>query len=429
MWFLDQVVGSKEESQEHTPEVTSGNVEVASTNLKLSSGEKGKSAAPVVPRANDEENRAGLGFDVKHLLECTIFARNESGVSEVEASEDLSRSIATADNATKISKTTRMSTRRITSEEEQFAIEVEPAGSGFPRPSFDQIKDNVTVLSSDDESDSKTGTSRPCYFRKRWLFCISASVIVAAICLIAGLALGISRSALKNKNANTVEVSEAAAFNDTTPSTEEAVTSNLTSAPSADITDNSTSSHQDHEENDAAWQEDSTTVTENPIDLPTVTDNSTSSNQDQEDNEATSINDSAEVTDSPTDFPTESPSTSQTVEVTAAGMTAPTEFTCGDDHNLMVVSQCQSDGSESWSSTQVLFCFSRARDGDWYWIRGSDSDYDRWDYTEGESSGTLDFDSIPPGDYLISLVRDSMQPYDVLVTESVTVPDCSTTSA
>jgi hypothetical protein len=410
MWFFAQIAGSQVEPHVQQPhELTSGDKQVVSNRLTSGNSDNStaNSAAPVVvPPVNDEENRADIGFEVNH--------RNVQNYSWIggETTQASTRSVASS-SATM--STHGMSTKSAASEEEQAGVEVVAAGSGYPLSNLVQLSKSTTVPSSDNESDLKTGGG----IRQRWLLCIGASVMVAVIFLSIGLAVGFSRRSFKDTTANTVEVSEAAVVNATTPSTEEAKTNIPTNAPTASVSDNVNSSNKDDEDNVVATtttRDDSAAATDTPTDYPT--DYPTAS---------ISILSTMEDTMSATDYPSSSPSASQTVEVTVSGTTIRTELTCEESHNLMVASTCQSDDSESWSYTQLSYCFSQARDGDWYWIRGSDSDYDRWDYTEGASKGMLDFDSIPPGEYLVSLVRDSMQPYDVLITESVTVPDCSTT--
>ncbi len=93
------------------------------------------------------------------------------------------------------------------------------------------------------------------------------------------------------------------------------------------------------------------------------------------------------------------------------------------NHNLDVSSYCSSSGSISIAA----FCFGSKRDGDWYWIRssaGAATAYDSWDYTE-ETNGQLTINDLKGGDsYIISLVRDSMQPYDEIISHEFTVPQC-----
>jgi hypothetical protein len=456
MWIYEQIVGSKVEPQRHQPEVTPPKKQIKSTTITITSGENDSVTGTEVPLASCEENRASLGFEVYHRLESIVFGHKDA-VSTVSLDQDdiledekashcSTRSAASADDASKASmsssvtlNTQGMSTGSVTSEEGRCAIEVEASGSGFPLSSFEQLKDSAIVLSSVDESDLKTERSGRRCPTKRWLCFIVVSVIVAGICLMVGLAVGVSRNSFKNKNVvhatatSTVEVSEAAAVDAATPSSEEAPSN----VPKEVVSDNSTSTDKDHEGSNAAWIDDSESATDDPTDIPTAS-SSASQTLDvtvadtdvptESPTSSTSASQTIEVTVATADNPTTSPSAPQTVEVTVSGTTVPTELTCGEDHDLIVSSQCQSTGSESWSSTRVSYCFSRARDGDWYWIRDSNSDYDRWDYTDGASEGAMDFDSIPPGEYLVSLVRDSMQPYDVLITESLTVPDCSTTS-
>lgn len=104
------------------------------------------------------------------------------------------------------------------------------------------------------------------------------------------------------------------------------------------------------------------------------------------------------------------------------------------EHNLVVSSSCVESSSNALSTAS--FCFSSKRDGDWYWVRSSSNSntttttetlataYDSWDYTE-ETEGELKFLDLSKGDYTISLVRDSMQPYDEIVSHEFTVPECA----
>lgn len=436
MWFYEQIVASIVEplvSQPQNDGATVGgknkvvSVEQNETFELTSSDEDtstGSSAAPIRPHDTDR------GFQVDHLLESAALDNDDTiskatntkddtpaTAESVEvipmsfpAAYDVSKTsraskasmwsrASTASHVSKLSEASSVaaapspSTGNVSVEEEHGAIEVEAAGSGFPLSSWEDIKESVTVLSSDAsnvESDLKAVKSRRRCLGKRGMLLILALLIVTTACLIAGLAVGLGKNLFQNKSSiqstaaasNAEEQSEGAAVDSTSQATETPVT-NETEAPSTngDATESSTVDT-DHDQNGASW-----------IDDPVAT---------------------------------ASPTSAQTTVVTAAGTTMPTEISCGDDHNLVVVSECQSEGVESWSYTRVLFCFSRTRDGDWYWIRGADSDYDRWDYTEGASEGMLNFESIPPGNYLVSLVRDSMQPYDVLITENLTIPDCST---
>ena len=95
------------------------------------------------------------------------------------------------------------------------------------------------------------------------------------------------------------------------------------------------------------------------------------------------------------------------------------------NHNLDVSSYCS--GGASGSISIASFCFGSKRDGDWYWIRssaGAATAYDSWDYTE-ETNGQLTINDLKGGDsYIISLVRDSMQPYDEIISHEFTVPEC-----
>ena len=135
----------------------------------------------------------------------------------------------------------------------------------------------------------------------------------------------------------------------------------------------------------------------------------------------------------PTSAPSHTPSATVTIESytetttgISSGGTGGVEGSCLD-HNLVVSSSCV-EGSASALSI-ASFCFASKRDGDWYWVRGSDADngttrdYDSWDYTE-EIEGELTLLDLGKGGYLISLVRDSMQPYDEIITHEFLVPEC-----
>jgi hypothetical protein len=98
------------------------------------------------------------------------------------------------------------------------------------------------------------------------------------------------------------------------------------------------------------------------------------------------------------------------------------------DHKLVVSSSCVSGSANALSTAS--FCFASKRDGDWYWVRNSVGalglgglQYDSWDYTE-ETEGELTFLDLSRGNYIVSLVRDSMEPYDEIVSQEFTVPAC-----
>lgn len=92
------------------------------------------------------------------------------------------------------------------------------------------------------------------------------------------------------------------------------------------------------------------------------------------------------------------------------------------NHNLDVSSSCVIGASTSISTAS--FCFASKSDGDWYWIRSSGSDaYDSWDYTD-ETEGGLTIMDLSRGQYIISLVRDSMHPYNEIISHEFTVPQC-----
>ena len=98
------------------------------------------------------------------------------------------------------------------------------------------------------------------------------------------------------------------------------------------------------------------------------------------------------------------------------------------DHALAVSSSC-AVGSAS-SILTASYCFASKHDGDWYWVRsaatnedGTTAVYDSWDYTE-EEEGQLTLLDLTGGSYTISLVRDSMDPYDEIISQTFTIPQC-----
>mmetsp|Transcript_10883 Transcript_10883/g.31621 ORF Transcript_10883/g.31621 Transcript_10883/m.31621 type:complete len:353 (-) Transcript_10883:193-1251(-) len=152
-------------------------------------------------------------------------------------------------------------------------------------------------------------------------------------------------------------------------------------------------------------------------------------------------------TESPTEFPTESPTWSPTSfptlapvtpEPTVAATEQITTLTPGatsgiggfswSDHELSVTSSCV-QGSDIPVS-MAAFRFGSKRDGDWYWVRGVNDinsptrDYDSWDYTE-QTEGQMALSGLNSGNYIMSLVRDSMQPYNEIISFEFTVPDCA----
>lgn len=441
MWFYEQISGNKVvEPQAADESAANKDAAVEQTNTyELTSGDEdsstGSSATPVAqPAAKNKseeefERQPDEGIEVLHYLSTpydhdahskassTISkstTRSKSGSVEEESVKEASssrRSLATADDASQASqKSLSLSTsadmvkssRNISVEEEKGAIEVEAAGVGFALSSWEDIKDGFTVLTangSDDDASSKSTNKkrRSRVLTRKCKMAIIAFAVITALCLVALLAFGVSKNLSKSKKsalvASTLEEEDPASAVD--PSTTQATDEpNVTStfAPPSNATQASPPVRQDDKGEDTpGWWDGQETDTENSTVPPTF---------------------------------------AQTAASTTAGTSMPTDISCGDDHNLLVGSECQSDGVESWTSTRVLFCFSRTRDGDWYWIRSADDgDYDRWDYTEGESEGMVEVESIPAGEYLVSLVRDSMQPYDILLTETVSVPDCSSASA
>jgi len=132
----------------------------------------------------------------------------------------------------------------------------------------------------------------------------------------------------------------------------------------------------------------------------------------------------------PTRAPTLEPSVSgtdgSTSAVTTVVTTDGTSSSNCPDHSIVASSNCAEDSATAFST--VLFCFASKRDGDWYWIRSSDDSddtrgYDSWDYTD-ETEGQLTLLDLGKGNYLVSLVRDSMRPYDIITTHNFTVPEC-----
>ena len=169
-----------------------------------------------------------------------------------------------------------------------------------------------------------------------------------------------------------------------------------------------------------------------------ITDQTTLPQEDNDNNENVSESETTDVetTPPPTPDPTPAPTPQQTVPVTNVSTTAVTSEVTDSpwsnincpDHSLVVSSNCFEDGTTNAFST-VQYCFAAKRDGDWYWIRGTGDDedtnaYDSWDYTD-ETEGYLTLLDLGKGNYEISLVRDSMQPYDVITTHNFTVPECA----
>jgi len=92
------------------------------------------------------------------------------------------------------------------------------------------------------------------------------------------------------------------------------------------------------------------------------------------------------------------------------------------DNYLMVNSQCNNNGGVSVALSLASFCFDTKRDGDWYWVRGG-TGYDSWDYLD-QREGDLALPQLARGVYTISLVRDSMEPYNELISHEFVVPRC-----
>ncbi|KAG7352837.1 hypothetical protein IV203_008885 [Nitzschia inconspicua] len=416
MWFIEQILGSTAEPQESqscvsvdrnkdAPVVERTNPYGGFTLGDDDTSAGGSAVLSHLPsRRENKVNPANGGFKVNQLLCASVLCNDMDSVSKptiyanrltlLDGEQGRSNESATSPEDVFNSSTIprNISERKscnATTEEEDGAIEVQAEDAGLSLSAIDDIKDSTTVLtsnaSSDEETDLKTSKSR----MLRWRLLLIMLLMISAVCVIAVLAVGAANSSRTTEvNASTVPNSigeDPGASSEVTeePNVRE---SNSTSAPTANTTLVSPTVKQEDEDTAGWWSEWS-------------------------------------------DEATMSPTVTQSIAITDEGTTMPIEISCGNDHNLIVASECQSDGVQSWSFTRVLFCFSRTRDGDWYWIRGADNDYDRWDYTEGASEGTLDFDSIPSGKYLVSLVRDSMQPYNILLTEEVTVPDCSTTTS
>ena len=91
------------------------------------------------------------------------------------------------------------------------------------------------------------------------------------------------------------------------------------------------------------------------------------------------------------------------------------------EHDLVVSSSCLE--GQATALSVASFCFASKRDGDWYWVRNSNG-YDVWDYTD-ETEGDVTLMNLSTGNYIISLVRDSMQPYDEIISHEFTVPECA----
>ncbi|KAG7366889.1 hypothetical protein IV203_029559 [Nitzschia inconspicua] len=405
MWFIEQILGSTAEPQESQSCVSvdkNKDAPVVERTNPYGGFTLGESAvlSHLPNKRENKANPANGGFNVNQLLCASVLCNDMDSLSKPTINANRStlldgeqgrsnKSAASPEEVSNSSTIPRNINGRkscdATTEEEDGAIEVQAEGAGFSLSAIDDIKDSTTVLTSnasaDEETDLKTSKSR----MLRWRLLLIMLLMVAAVGVIAVLAVGAANNSRTTEaNASTVPNSIGEDSGASSEATEEpnVLESNSTSAPTANTTLAPTVKQED--EDTAGWWSDEATMS------PTVT---------------------------------------QSIAITDEGTTMPIEISCGNDHDLIVASECQSDGVESWSFTRVLFCFSRTRDGDWYWIRGADNDYDRWDYTEGASEGTLDFDSIPPGKYLVSLVRDSMQPYNILLTEEVTVPDCSTTTS
>lgn len=123
--------------------------------------------------------------------------------------------------------------------------------------------------------------------------------------------------------------------------------------------------------------------------------------------------------------PTATPTEGDTGQTSKAVAEEGTEAEWGD-HALTVSSSCVEGLATAVSVAS--FRFSSKRDGDWYWIRGvtntTTSQYDSWEYTD-EREGELPLLNLASGgSYQISLVRDSMQPYDEIISHNFTIPAC-----
>jgi hypothetical protein len=259
--------------------------------------------------------------------------------------------------------------RFLAKEEERGAIEVEAAGRGFVSSNPEEIKDYVGILNASATEDENELKKKSRFSKRSTL--IAVILLLAGICLVAILA-----SQVRKHSSNTTTSSSSSALEQSETASSDGEIS-PTSAPTSAIPSSTTQ-------------------------MPSTV--------------------------GPTLTPTAFETFVETVVVTSDGTVA-ADVSCGSDDSILVTSECQSDGDESWSATTISYCFSSSRDGDWYWIRDRSEDYDQWSYTEGASEGIAELSGIPAGNYLVSLVRDSMRPYDIITTQEVTVPDCSTTTA
>lgn len=294
-------------------------------------------------------------------------------------------------------------------EEEQGAIEVEAAGAGFSRKSAsasDSVSDRVAVRStpSEVEVDLKA-RKREVFCTRKCKACVLVVAMVALLLLIGGLTYG----AVKNSKSNERTAVSALTRGEDEDGVDivdvdrmEVPTESQVLSPNGNTVPANTTQFQDDQDDEPIFE--TTFSPDTPAPSPSGTEAGTVAS-------------------------TTAATTASTAAVTAVGTDMPTEISCSSDHNLVLSATCENDGFESWSAIRILYCFSSTRDGDWYWIRGVDTDYDRWDYTEGSAEGLLDFASIPAGNYLVSLVRDSMQPYDILLTEELVIPNCDTVAS
>ena len=213
-----------------------------------------------------------------------------------------------------------------------------------------------------------------------------------------------------------------ASIPDDTSTTNGPTSSTATSPP---VSDQTTPPQEDNDNNENVSESESESET---TDVE-ITDVETT------DVETTDVETTTPPTPDPTLAPTLAPTPQQTVPVTDVSTTAVTSEVTDSpwsnencpDHSLVVSSNCVEDDSTTAFST-VQYCFATKRDGDWYWIRGTSDDegtseYDSWDYTD-EMEGQLTLADLGKGNYEISLVRDSMQPYDVITTHNFIVPEC-----
>jgi hypothetical protein len=312
--------------------------------------------------------RSGSNNNVVEELECTAVLEKERASKSVQSGAVRSRSNNILFHFTRFNKFQTSAATRSPPEEERGAIEVEASGLGLT-PSValnDTTKDIITILPTNSDSNEDITKTPP--KRRRRPYVMIGLIAILLLSTLVGLGLAIGRNSSRNE-------------------------SDASSSSLKDIT-----------------VEDETGADIIDVDVPPSTN-------------ATATPEVSESTESPTDSTTGTGSSAATIEVTPDGQT----ISCGPNHNIIAMSTCQ----KTSPATTVLYCFATTRDGDWYWIRGkeSDNELDVWDYTNGASDGRLEYgDDIPPGTYLVSLVRDSMEPYNVIITQELVVPNCTTSA-